>query len=261
VLIVTPPVLHALFPARALALPACRRAVHPLRGPLAPPIDVTAGAMPSTSHPSAPYDVDQDRQPDRPKDDEADHHKGDPSWPAEVIYTCHDIRHGGFTSRVLAHVNVYNIHMANGSRFVKGAAQGNYPLADLEAARPGGATGAGGWGSWVGAFPRGPGKATSGPPLKPPRPRAALRTNPAPDPPVLLACRASAAARPPDTGHQTRAIRHGPSDVLATVNVQFSTVHVARLLRTQEIDGLGHFLWLTQAPQRDLLVHQPLGPR
>src|SRR5262245_43008198 len=111
VLVVSPPVLHALLPARALALPTRGRAVHPLRRPFAPPIDVTAGPMPSASHPSTPYDVGQDRQSDRPKQDEADHHEGDPCRPAEVIYACHDIRHGGFTSWVRAHVNVYNIHM------------------------------------------------------------------------------------------------------------------------------------------------------
>src|SRR5262245_7002968 len=52
-----------------------------------------------------------------------------------------------------------------------------------------------------------------------------------------------------------------PLDVLSAVDVQFCTVHVARLVRTQEIDGLGHFLGLTQAPQRDLLVHQPFRAR
>src|SRR5262245_10839303 len=60
-------------------------------------------------------------------------------------------------------------------------------------------------------------------------------------------------------GHVRSAPR--PSDVLAAIDVQFRTVHVARLLRTQEMDGLGHFLRLTQTPQRDLVVHQPLGPR
>src|SRR5262245_9836004 len=139
-----PPVLHALFPSRALALPARGRAVHPLGGPLAPSFDVTAGPMPSTSHPSTPYDVGQDRQPDRPKHDEANHHEGDPSRPAEVIYACHDIRHGGFTSGVHAHVNVYNIYMANGSRFVKGAERVIMPR-DLGAVPPGDARPAG----WV----------------------------------------------------------------------------------------------------------------
>src|SRR5262249_23631687 len=122
-----PPVLHALFPSRALALPARGRAVPPLGGPLAPSFDVTAGPMPSTSHPSTPYDVGQDRQPDRPKHDEANHHEGDPSRPAEVIYACHDIRHGGFTSGDVRMSKFLKFTLETASGLLKGPRRGIFP--------------------------------------------------------------------------------------------------------------------------------------
>src|SRR2546423_4162195 len=113
------PVLHTLLPAPALLLPPPGRAVHPLGCARAPLVDVTTRPMPSASHPSAPYQVSQDRQPNGPEHDEADHHQGDPSRSAEVVYACHYIRHGLFTSGSPAHVNVYNIYMAKDAGFVK----------------------------------------------------------------------------------------------------------------------------------------------
>src|SRR5262245_40668359 len=76
------PLLHPPLPALALALP-------PLGGALAPLLHV----MSSASHPSAPYEIGQDRQPDGPEHDEADHHQGDPCRPSEVVYSRYNVSH------------------------------------------------------------------------------------------------------------------------------------------------------------------------
>src|SRR6185436_14951728 len=101
------PVLHTLLPAPALLFPPLGRAVHPLGCARAPLVDVTTRPMPSASHPSAPYQVSQDRQPNGPEHDEADHHQRDPSGSAEVVYACHYIRHGRFTSGVACLMSMF----------------------------------------------------------------------------------------------------------------------------------------------------------
>jgi hypothetical protein len=49
------------------------------------------------------------------------------------------------------------------------------------------------------------------------------------------------------------------SHVLAAVDVQLGAVDIARLLRAEEIDGLGHFLGLAETAERDLLLHDLVG--
>src|SRR5262245_2096434 len=78
--------------------------------------------MSSASHPSTPYEIGQDCQPDGPEHDKADHHQGDPSRPSEVVYSRYDVSHCLAASEVAqSEVNVYNIYMAKLGRFVKGA--------------------------------------------------------------------------------------------------------------------------------------------
>ena len=42
------------------------------------------------------------------------------------------------------------------------------------------------------------------------------------------------------------------SDMLPAVNMEFSSCHIARIIRTQKIDGLGHFFGLPEAALRDV---------
>ncbi len=53
----------------------------------------------------------------------------------------------------------------------------------------------------------------------------------------------------------------GASNVLPAIDLQLDAVHIARLLGAQEVDGLRYFLGLTQTSQRDLLMHDLVGPR
>src|SRR5262245_9870298 len=62
-------------------------------------------------------------------------------------------------------------------------------------------------------------------------------------------------------GEPARPPRIAGSDVLAAVDVQLRTIYITRLFGAQEVDGLGDFLGLAQASQRDLLVHDAFGPR
>src|SRR6185503_5301823 len=94
----TAPPLPALLSACPPVLPVLRHAVHPLDGALAPLLNVGPSAAPSAAvpsashrstphpHPSAPYDVGQDRQTDGPVNNEAEHHQHDPGRLAEVVY-------------------------------------------------------------------------------------------------------------------------------------------------------------------------------
>ena len=91
----------SLLAAVALVLVACVTASLTLAGFAAVgPVPLAVAAMSRAKHSSTPFQVDEKGKADRPKQDEAHDHQGDPGGPGDVVQSFHKARHRGLPSYV-----------------------------------------------------------------------------------------------------------------------------------------------------------------